>query len=101
MFRNPFSFDGRISRTEYVISFIIFVAAPLIINTLINAHVGDNITGYGYIPILWFIWAQGAKRCHDLGNSGWYQLIPLYFFWLLFTDSPIGSNEYGDNPKGF
>ena len=28
------------------------------------------------VPYFWFIWAQGAKRCHDRGNSGWFQIIP-------------------------
>jgi uncharacterized membrane protein YhaH (DUF805 family) len=51
------------------------------------------------IALLWFTWAQGAKRCHDLGNSGW-QLIPFYALWLLFADGQSGINRYGDNPKG-
>ena len=52
-----------------------------------------------FIPLLWFLIAQGAKRCHDRGNSGWYQLIPFYVFWLLFADGESGKNEYGLNPK--
>lgn len=51
------------------------------------------------IPALWFLLAQGAKRSHDLGNSGWYQLIPFYVLWLLFQDSTYGDNEYGKNLK--
>ena len=39
------------------------------------------------------------KRCHDLGNSGWFQLIPLYGFWMIFQDGIKGNNEYGINPK--
>jgi uncharacterized membrane protein YhaH (DUF805 family) len=53
-----------------------------------------------FIPMLWFVWAQGAKRCHDLGRSGWWQLIPFYGLFLLFQDGDAGSNEYGENPKG-
>jgi uncharacterized membrane protein YhaH (DUF805 family) len=49
--------------------------------------------------MIWFLWAQNAKRCHDRGNSGWYQLIPFYFLVLLFGDGEEGENEYGDNPK--
>lgn len=49
--------------------------------------------------INWFYWAQGAKRCHDLGKSGWWQFIPFYHFWLLFAKGKAGSNEYGEDPK--
>ena len=56
--------------------------------------------GLVYIPLLWFLYAQGAKRCHDLGNSGWWQIIPFYIFWLLFQDGQTGVNKYGNNPKG-
>ncbi len=52
-----------------------------------------------FIPLLWFLIAQGAKRCHDRGNSGWYQFIPFYVFWLIFADGESGKNEYGLNPK--
>ena len=52
------------------------------------------------IPIFYFFIAQGAKRCHDRNNSGWYQLIPFYALWMLFADSDDGVNEYGSNPKG-
>ena len=53
-----------------------------------------------FIPLIWFLIAQGAKRCHDRGNSGWFQLIPFYGLWMLFADSITGENEYGPNPKG-
>ena len=44
--------------------------------------------------------AQGAKRCHDRGNSGWCQLIPLYGLFMVFGGSDHGENKYGPNPKG-
>ena len=103
MFKNPFSFDGRIRRTEYGISFIIYIIFYVIL----------TVTGEGggtqalaiimlvlLIPMVWFLWAQGAKRCHDLDRSGWYQLIPFYFFVLLFQDGEPGANRFGRNPKG-
>ena len=101
MFKDPFSFDGRIRRTEYGISVIIYAVIALIINLTISESNGDMaIIGLAIIPLLWFLWAQAAKRCHDVGNSGWWQLIPLYGFWLLFQDGEAGRNQYGDNPKG-
>ena len=103
MFKNPFSFEGRIRRTEFGLSFIIYLVAYMIVAAIGAAAARDGggvIILLGMIPLLWFLWAQGAKRCHDVGNSGWWQLIPFYAFWLLFQDGQYGSNQYGENPKG-
>lgn len=99
MFSNPSSFDGRIRRTEYGISFIIYVFVAGLVNVL--AVSGEfAFVGLGYIPLYWFLWAQGAKRCHDLGNSGWWQIVPFYVLWMIFQKGQPGVNEYGRNPKG-
>jgi len=103
MFKNPFSFDGRIRRTEFGVSLIIYAVAYAIvagIGASAGRDGGAGIVFIFFIPMLWFLWAQGAKRCHDVGNSGWWQLIPFYVFWLLFQDGQAGSNQYGENPKG-
>lgn len=103
MFKKPFSFSGRIRRLEYGISFIIYFIWYLFVDV---AGKSSNLSQgvaiiilISIIPILWFLWAQNCKRCHDRGNSGWYQLIPFYFFVLLFGDGEPGENEYGTNPK--
>jgi uncharacterized membrane protein YhaH (DUF805 family) len=98
MFKNPFSFEGRIRRSEYGISVIIYSICYAIISGI--ALAGAEFIFLALIPLFWFIIAQAAKRCHDRGNSGWWQLIPLYGLWLLFADSEPGTNEYGENPKG-
>lgn len=101
MFKNPFSFEGRIRRTEYGLTLIIYVVLTTIISTIIEESRGDaDMLGLALIPMIWIVWAQGAKRCHDVGNSGWWQLIPFYNLWLIFQDGQLGSNEYGKNPKG-
>ena len=99
MFKAPFSFDGRIRRTEYGVSMIIYIIAYYGILFLIGSTESPLILVL-LIPVLWFAIAQGAKRCHDLGNSGWFQLIPFYGLWMLFQDSERGENKYGLNPKG-
>ncbi len=99
MFNAPFSFDGRIRRTEYGLTAIIHAVAYWIILFLVAATQSPLMLIL-YIPILWFVLAQGAKRCHDLGNSGWFQLIPFYGLWMLFQDGQQGENGYGLNPKG-
>ena len=109
MFKNPFSFSGRIRRTEYGLSMIIYFVVAVIFQVIIESAVTSSsgssvvipfVTLLVFIPCLFFMFAQGAKRCHDLGNSGWFQLIPLYGFWMLFADSEHGENAYGENPKG-
>ena len=100
MFQNPFSFDGRIRRLEYGISFIIYIVAYIIAASLFSAGSAGALIGLIVIvPTVWFLWAQGAKRCHDFGHSGWMQLIPFFVFVMLFSDSHVATNEYGTNPK--
>ena len=107
MFKKLFSFEGRIRRLEYGLSYLIYTLLSVFIGVLTdNILLNDRNDTSGmvlyifYIPMLWFFFSQGAKRCHDLGNSGWFQIIPFYVFWLLFKNGQKGSNEYGVNPKG-
>lgn len=100
MFKNPFSFEGRIRRTEYGLSHIIATVALFIVAAIAGAADALPLYYLSLIPFLWFIWSQGARRCHDLGNTGWWQLIPFYALWMLFEDGKPGPNQYGENPKG-
>lgn len=109
MFKNPFSFNGRIRRTEYGLSMIIYFVVAVIFQVIIESAVTSSsgssvvipfVTLLVFIPCIFFMFAQGAKRCHDLGNSGWFQLIPFYNLWMLFANSQHGENRYGENPKG-
>ena len=100
MFRAPFSFDGRIRRLEYGLSYIIYFLYEIFRELMLEASGEEGLYFLLVIPALWFLWAQGAKRCHDRDNSGWYQIIPFYGLWMLFADGDIGDNYYGSNPKG-
>ena len=106
MFKRPFSFQGRIRRLEYGLSMLIYfvwyiwyIVILAMINPSDPSIVASLFVLISFIPMTWFLWAQNAKRCHDRGNSGWYQLIPFYVFVLLFGEGEKGINEYGDNPK--
>jgi len=107
MFKSPFSFEGRIRRTEYGLSVVIYAIVVITMQVALITSSGNSSTGAGasllffilWLPCIYFLLAQGAKRCHDLGNSGWFQLIPFYGLWLLFANSKEGINEYGPNPK--
>ena len=98
MFSDAFSFDGRIRRSEYGISFIIYAFLAVMVNAIVKTG-ALPIIGLAYIPMVWFLWAQGSKRCHDLGNSGWFQIIPFYLLWMIFANGKNSVNKYGRNPK--
>ena len=109
MFSAIFSFKGRIRRTEYGLSYIIYFVLIVFWQVVADALLSDY-TYRGSIPVmlimlcilfilLWAIFAQGAKRCHDRGNSGFFQLIPFYFLWMLFAPGENTANEYGPCPK--
>ncbi len=104
MFSRPFSFKGRIRRLEYGISFIIYFIWYMILEGASKSTTTSQGTAVflliSIVPIFWFLWAQGCKRCHDRGNSGWYQIIPFYVVVLLFGEGEDGNNDYGNNPKG-
>jgi tetratricopeptide (TPR) repeat protein len=99
MFKDAFSFHGRIRGTEYGISFSIAVIALLIIKSIAETSSDAEVIYLAYIPLYWFLFAQGAKRSHDLDNSGWWQVIPFYALWLIFEKGSIGTNRYGNDPK--
>lgn len=104
MFAHPFSFNGRIRRLEYGLTYLLYLVyysvwralLPLMID---NKSIMPVMFAIG-IPIFWLVFAQGAKRCHDRDNSGWYQIIPFYIFWMLFADGDDYENSYGPDPKG-
>lgn len=104
MFSRLFSFSGRIRRLEYCLSLLfsyIYMFIIRVVNDLITVTTLEGVfILLSLIPLNWFILAQGAKRCHDLGNSGLYQLIPFYGFLMMLEDGDEGENEYGFDPKG-
>jgi uncharacterized membrane protein YhaH (DUF805 family) len=97
MFNSPFAFRGRIRRLEFGITSVatwIFQWACLnILQTEPELMVLLIMLG-SLIVFTWFFLAQGAKRCHDMGLSGWYQLIPLFNLYMLVKASD-GPNKYG------
>jgi len=127
-FKNPFSFNGRIRRIEYVLSFLMTIAINLTATLLCkNAleSISFTINILLGIPLIYFILAQGSKRCHDMNKSGWLQLFLLpsvfalvflniglilvgtlcllisliFLLWISLTIGVIGENKYGTDPK--
>lgn len=99
MFKNPFSFRGRIRRTEFGVSYVIVLVS---IYSMVFIVDWLEITGLHLsihlAAIYWFSFSQGAKRCHDMGKSGFYQLIPFYIFVMIFSKGENRRNKYGQDP---
>lgn len=99
MFQSVFSFSGRIRRTEYCLTYLCYLLYRFSAS-IMNEDGALLIWWMLFIPVTWAFVAQGVKRCHDLGHSGWWLFIPFYIFWLFFEDGEKRNNRYGVNPKG-
>ncbi len=99
MFSNSLLFTGRIRRLEYCLSIIIYYVlyvfgawASVTLNSVFLFWIIFGLS-------LYFLSAQGCKRCHDIDYSGWWQLIPFFGFLLMFIDGNPEENGYGIPPK--
>ncbi len=99
-------FTGRARRSEFwfwELAVIIASVIGAILDSIIGAQVFQIVIALAtLVPGL----AVGARRLHDIGKSGWWQLIAIIPIvgWILLivwwaTDSQP-DNEYGTNPKG-
>jgi len=108
-----FSFQGRISRTDYWLlcggsMFMLFVPIPLL--TQLAERIGQPLAVFcgllfclsGMIVTI----SASVRRFHDRDKSGWWYLICVVpvigSFWLLiengFLKGTVGPNRFGPNP---
>ena len=106
-------FSRRARRKEYWM-FVLFNMIFAIVAAILDNVLGIAMEGTGYGP-LYGIYALAVlipglavavRRLHDVGKSGWMILITLipligaiWLLVLLVTDSNLGENQYGQNPK--
>lgn len=103
-------FNGRATRTEFWMFFLIYIIIYIVL-TLIDSSVVVGLIG---LPILSLAFGLallipslsiGARRLHDIGRSGWWQLImliPLIGFIVLIVFWVMDSkedNQFGPNKK--
>jgi hypothetical protein len=99
-----FSFQGRIRRIDYLLTTMVVIDLLLIIRRSLEADESSGllmvlVAFSGVIASGWIGLAAAVKRCHDLGQNGFYTLIPLYGIFLIFIDGTPWENEYGPDPK--
>jgi len=106
-------FSGRSRRKEFWM-FVLFTFVVEIVLAIIDAIIGTYNTALGigllsglfYLAILVPSTALNTRRLHDIGKSGWFQLlfiIPIvgFILWIIWMvrDSDDGVNKYGPSPK--
>lgn len=110
-FKNHSNFKTRASRSEFwwFQLFLIIVSNVLAIFDTMNGSVNQGI-GIGFLSGLFLLTtiipniSVYARRLHDTGRSGWWQLIIftgigiLFLFYWLLLEGDKNKNVYGDNP---
>ena len=108
-FSNYFNFNGRGSRSEFW-WFELFAIALSVLGSVWDASMGDTsgngmmywlFTAATFFPAI----AVGARRLHDVGKSGWWQLlyitligiIPLVIWWATEGTKKIIPTENQSN----
>lgn len=90
-------FNGRARRSEFWFFYLLTFVVGWI------PYIGWLASVALIIPSF----SVGARRLHDTGRSGWWQLLSLIpvigtivlIIWWASEGTP-GANEYGENPKG-
>lgn len=96
-----FSFEGRVNRQWFWIVW----GATIILSTVFYL-INDFLWIIVALALVWTSLAIGCKRLHDMGYSGWFQLIGLIPFvgglilliWLGFIAGNPGENRFGPPP---
>ena len=97
--QNYFEFEGRANRSEYWYFFLFTIIISVII-TFISLRFGGTMLSSIYsIAVLIPGIAVAVRRMHDVGQSGWMVLVPIYNIYLAVSPSDPNHNEYGA-PRG-
>ena len=101
----PFSFKGRIGRMQLILSYVMGFVAWFASFLLFDIEHSDGNGGVILlflactVAFFWFLYAQCAKRCHDLGKSGAWMFVPFWNILLFFAEGEKGENQYGQGTE--
>lgn len=101
----PFSFKGRIGRLQLILSYVVGFVAWFASFLLFDIEHSDGNGGVILlflactVAFFWFLYAQCAKRCHDLGKSGAWMFVPFWNILLFFAEGEKGENQYGQGTE--
>ncbi|MFZ3125466.1 MAG: DUF805 domain-containing protein [Acidovorax sp.] len=91
------TFSGRASRSEYWWFFLFQVVVMIIASML-----GDVVYSLASLALLLPALAVGTRRLHDIGRTGWWQLLlltgigflVLLYWWV--QPGEASANSYGE-----
>jgi len=105
------TFSGRASRSEYWFFYLFTIIASIVTWVIDTMLLGYSAEDTGAISLIFQIIiilpsiAVGARRLHDIGKSGWWQLLILTLIGIILLIvwfATIGSskkNNYGNPVK--
>ena len=99
-FKKGITFSGRASRSEFWWFMLFQSIGPLVIMMILMTMDLYVVALLVYLALLVPMFAASARRLHDLGRSGWWQLLwmsgPGSFVLLYWLTQPSaeGSNQY-------
>lgn len=92
------SFKGRINRAPFW-----WTALAMLIVQFIGVIICAIVPPLGVVLeiylVIWVI-CLVARRFHDIGQSGWWTICPIYNLIVAFMASQPGENQWGSNPLG-
>ena len=104
---NYASFGGRASRSEFWWFYLFVVLAgwgATLVGNSGGAMAGDVLSSVVHLAFLIPSLAVGSRRLHDIGRSGWWQLLALTFIGIVVlivwwaTASQPEDNTHGAAP---
>lgn len=99
-------FSGRATRPEFWWFALLYFIVGVVLAALDDEGVMAALAGLGLLVLFIPYLSVTARRLHDLGRSGWYQLLALIplvgpvilIIWLSQQGKP-GENAYGPDPR--
>jgi uncharacterized membrane protein YhaH (DUF805 family) len=90
--QNYANFKGRSSRSEYWWWTLFTIIVTTALSGVSDLDAVASIAFF--LPSI----AVGARRMHDVGHNGWWQLFPIYNIVLACRQSSSEMNKYGPPP---
>ncbi|HET7924535.1 MAG TPA: DUF805 domain-containing protein [Rhodanobacteraceae bacterium] len=109
-----FWFGGRIGRTTFLVRLAALVAIALAIKAAYPEAIGEQddpfiaaLQAVGFYAYFWCVWANSAKRWHDVDRSALFtalMIVPIVGIALdlalnALIDGTPGPNRFGEPPR--